>query len=149
MLTMIFMTSFYRTKKNKDRHSLTIGLLNIILPVFTLFTVFFSSCEQNPSKIGIDLLPDEDFVDIYSTDTLGIKAYTMYDEQSISADSTRMFAGSIRDAYFGTTDCDFVTQLRLVTPWPHLDFTIDSVKLQFELSDVSGDTAAVHYIETL
>jgi hypothetical protein len=111
---MIFMTSFYRTKKNKDRNSLTIGLLNIILPVFTLLTVVFSSCEQNPSKIGIGLLPDEDFVDIYSTDTLGIKAYTMYDEQSISADSTRMFAGGIRDAYFGTTNCDFVTQLRLV-----------------------------------
>jgi hypothetical protein len=144
---MIFMTSFYRTKKNKDRNSLTSGLLNIILPVFTLLTVVLSSCEQDPSKIGIDLLPDDDFVDIYSTDTLGIKAYTMYDEQSISADSTRMFAGSIKDAYFGTTDCDFVTQLRLVTPWPHInDLVIDSVKLQFELSDVSGDTAAVHHI---
>ncbi len=143
---MIFMTSYYRTKKNKNRNSLTIGLLNILLPVFTLLTVVFSSCEQNPTKIGIDLLPDEDFVNIYSTDTLGIKAYTMYDEQSISADSTRMFAGSIRDAYFGTTDCDFVTQLRLVTPWPHKEVYIDSVMLQFELSDVSGDTAAVHYI---
>jgi len=143
---MIFMTSFYRTKKNKNRNSLTIGLLNILLPVFTLLTVVFSSCEQSPSKIGIGLLPDEDFVNIYFTDTLGIKAYTMYDEQSVSADSTRMFAGSIRDAYFGTTTCDFVTQLRLVVPWPHQTVDIDSVKLQFELSDVSGDTAAVHYI---
>ena len=146
MLTMIFMTSFYRTKKNNDRNSPATGLLNIILPLFTLLTVVFSSCEQDPTKIGIDLLPDEDFVDIYSTDTLSIKAYTMFDEQSISADSTRMFAGGINDAYFGTTTCDFVTQLRLVTPWPHQDFTIDSVKLQFELSDVSGDTTAVHYI---
>jgi len=57
-----------------------------------------------------------------------------------------MFAGSIRDAYFGTTTCDFVTQLRLVVPWPHKVYAIDSVKLQFELSDVSGDTAAVHHI---
>jgi hypothetical protein len=143
---MIFMTSFYRTKKNNDRNSPATGLLNIILPLFTLLTVVFSSCEQDPTKIGIGLLPDEDFVDIYSTDTLSIKAYTMFDEQSISADSTRMFAGGIKDAYFGTTSCDFVTQLRLVTPWPHQDFTIDSVKLQFVLSDVSGDTTAVHYI---
>jgi hypothetical protein len=143
---MIFMTSFYRIRKNKNRNSLKPGLLNTILPFFTLLTVVFSSCEQNPSKIGIGLLPDEDFVDIFSTDTLSIKAYTMYDEQSISADSTRMFAGSIKDAYFGTTDCDFITQLRLVTPWPHINFTLDSVKLQFQLSDVSGDTTAVHHI---
>lgn len=143
---MIFMTSFYKTKKNNNRNSPKIRLLNILLPVFTLLTVVFSSCEQNPSKIGIGLLPDEDFVNIYSTDTLGIKAYTMYDEQSISADSTRMFAGSIQDAYFGTTNCDFITQLRLIVPWPHLDYDIDSVYLQFALSDVSGDTTAVHYI---
>ncbi len=146
MLTMIFMTSFYRIKRNNDRNSLKIRLLNIFLPLSALLVVVLSSCEQNPSKIGIDLLPDEDFVNVYSTDTLDIKAYTMYNEQSISADSTRMFAGGIQDPYFGSTHCDFVTQLRLVVPWPHDTVNIDSVKLQFELSDVTGDTTAVHYI---
>jgi hypothetical protein len=140
------MTSFYRIKRNNDRNSLTIRLLNILLPLSALLVVVFSSCEQNPSKIGIGLLPDEDFVNVYSTDTLDIKAYTMYNEQSISADSTRMFAGGIQDPYFGSTHCDFITQLRLVVPWPHDTVNIDSVKLQFQLSDVSGDTTAVHYI---
>jgi hypothetical protein len=146
MLTMIFMTSFYRTKRNNDRHGLTTGFPKAILLVFTLLTVIFSSCTQDPTKIGIGILPDEDFVNIYATDTIGVKTYTMYDEQSISADSTRMFAGGIYDEYFGTTHCDFVTQLRLIAPWPHQDFEIDSVLLQFVLSDVSGDTTAVHHI---
>ncbi len=143
---MIFMTSSYRTEKNKDNHGLTTGLLKFILPLFTLLTVIFSSCTKDPVKIGIDLLPDEDFVHVYSTDTMGAKAYTMYDDHSVSSDSTRMITGDIYDKYFGSTHCDFVTQLRLVTAWPHKDFVVDSVFLYFLPSKVSGDTAGVHYL---
>jgi hypothetical protein len=141
---MIFMTSSYRTEKNKDNHGLTTGLLKFILPLFALLTVLFSSCTEDPVKIGKDLLPDEDFVHVYTTDTISVKAYTMYDENSVSADSTRMIAGNIYDKYFGTTHCDFVTQLRLVSAWPHTAFVVDSVFLYFLTSKVSGDTAAVH-----
>jgi hypothetical protein len=140
------MTNFYRRKRNRDRQGLTTGLLNTILPVFTLLFVIFSSCSKDPVKIGIDLLPAGDFVSIHSTDTIGIKAYTMYDDHSITSDSTRMIAGGIYDKYFGTTHCDFVTQLRLVVPWPHLEVAVDSVFLYFEASDVSGDTTAVHHL---
>ncbi len=143
---MIFMTSSYRTEKNKHNHGLTTGLLRFILPLFALLTVLFSSCTKDPVKIGINLLPDEDFVHVYSTDTVGIKAYTMYDEHSVSADSTRMITGDIYDKYFGSTHCDFVTQLRLVTEWPHKAFVVDSVFLYFLPSKVTGDTAAVHYL---
>lgn len=141
---MIFMTSSYRTEKNKDNHGLTTGLLKFILPLFALLNVLFSSCTDDPVKIGIDLLPDEDFVHVYTTDTMSVKAYTMYDEHSVSADSTRMIAGNIYDKYFGTTHCDFVTQLRLISAWPHKAFTVDSVFLYFIPSKVSGDTAGVH-----
>ncbi len=146
MLTMIFMTSFYSKKRNKDLHGLTAGFINAILPVFTLLTVTFVSCTKDPVKIGIDLLPENDFVKIYSTDTIGIKAYTMYNDELISSDSTSMIAGNIYDEYFGSTHCDFVAQLRVMDSLRKTAINIDSVFLRFIPSAVSGDTAAVHYI---
>ena len=138
-------TSFWKTQKSKN-HGRVAGLLNTILPLFILLSLIFSSCSDDPVNIGIDLLPGDDFIAIHSTDTISVRAYTMYDEFSLSSDSTRMIAGDIYDEYFGTTHCDFVTQLRLMSPWPHFDFAIDSVLLYFTPNEVSGDTAATHYI---
>ena len=118
----------------------------IILPLIALLIPALFSCSKDPVRIGLDLLPDNDFIEVWSTDTVGIRAYTMYNEESLSSDSTRMIAGSLYDAYFGTTSCDFVTQLRVMSPWPARAFTVDSVKLTFIPSKVSGDTTAVHYM---
>ncbi|MDZ7633672.1 MAG: hypothetical protein U5L72_04185 [Bacteroidales bacterium] len=62
---------------------------------------------------------------------MGIRAYTMYNENSLSSDSTRMIAGGIYDVYFGDTYCDFVTQLRLVDSLRKTAINIDSVFLRF------------------
>jgi len=78
-------------------------LLHTILPLFAILSIIFSSCAKDPVNIGIDLLPDDDFIAIHSTDTIQVRAYTMYDELSLSADSTRMIAGGIYDEYFGST----------------------------------------------
>jgi hypothetical protein len=144
---MIFMTTSCWNAPNSKYHGLAAGLLNTILPLFALLSVIFSSCTKDPVNIGIDLLPDDDFIEIHSTDTISVRAYTMYDESSLSSDSTRMIAGGIYDEYFGTTHCDFVTQLRLMTAWPHYSFEIDSVILYFTPDEVAGDTAATHYIQ--
>lgn len=140
------MTSCYLNKRNKNHNGLLAGLLKSILFPVTLLTVLLASCDQDPVNIGIGLLPEDDFIDVYSTDTVSIRAYTMYDENSLSSDSTRMIAGGIYDPYFGNTYCDFVTQLRLISPWPALEYVVDSVFLTFLPSDVSGDTAATHYL---
>ena len=138
-------TSCWKAQNSKN-HGLAAGLLHTILPLFAILSVIFSSCAKDPVNIGIDLLPDDDFIAIHSTDTIQVRAYTMYDELSLSSDSTRMIAGGIYDEYFGTTHCDFITQLRLMTAWPHYDFAIDSVLLFFTPDEVAGDTAATHYI---
>ena len=143
---MIFMTNSYRIKGSNCANRLRSGITQLILPLFILLAAGFSSCTRNPVKIGINLLPDEDFVSVYSTDTVGVRAYTMYDEMSVSADSTVMIAGDIYDNYFGTTHCDFVTQLRLMSAWVYGEFTVDSVYFQFSPTKVSGDTTGVHYI---
>jgi len=140
------MTSCYLNKRNKTHNGHRTGLFTYIFFPFTLLPLLLASCDQDPADIGIGLLPEEDFIDVYSTDTVSIRAYTMYDENSLSSDSTRMIAGGIYDPYFGNTYCDFVTQLRLISPWPALKYEVDSVFLTFLPSDVSGDTAATHYL---
>lgn len=121
-------------------------MYKVIFPLVALISLIMVSCEQDPVNIGIDLLPDGDFIAVKSTDTISVRAYTMYDDHSLSSDSTRMIAGGIYDAYFGDTHCDFVTQLRLLDSLRKSVINIDSVFLRFIPSSVSGDTASVHYI---
>jgi len=139
MYTMTFMRNSFWNLQNKRPGNTRKGAPSIILILSALLTAVLLSCSQDPVKIGIGLLPDSDFVEIGSTDTIGIRAYTMYDELSVSNDSTVMIIGSINDDYFGDTYCDFVTQLRLMSKWPAKPFVIDSVMLIMLPSAVSGD----------
>ena len=145
MHTMTFMiNSFWNLQNNKHGNTRK-GMPSIILTLSTLLTAALLSCSQDPVKLGIDLLPDSDFIDISSTDTVGVRAYTMYDSLSVSDDITTMIIGSIKDDYFGTTYCDFVTQLRLMSKWPAKPYTVDSVILSFLPSRISGDdSTSVH-----
>jgi hypothetical protein len=109
-----------------------------------IFTVLLSltvlwSCEEDPTKIGGELLPDGDFATMVSTDTLRIKAYTMYTDSVKSTDSL-YFLGSRYSPWFGTTKADFVTQLNLLKEWKEDPFIIDSVSLILSIATFEGDT---------
>lgn len=146
MFTMIFMTSSYLKNRNRNPNGLVTGLLKYSTFLFIALSVMLASCNEDPLNIGKDLLPDDDFIAVYSTDTVKVRAYTMYNENSVSSDSTKMIAGGIYDAYFGDTQCDFVTQIRLLDSLRKSVINIDSIFLRFIPSKISGDTAAVHYI---
>ncbi len=146
MLTMSFMTDYCSTPQNSRNSGAVTGFLRKILPLPVIPFMIFSSCAEDPTRIGIDLLPEDDFIEVYSTDTIGVRAYTMYNELSLSSDSTKMIAGGLYDEYFGSTYCDFVTQLRLMDSLRKSAINIDSVFLTFYTAKVSGDTAAVHYL---
>lgn len=143
---MIFMTSSYLNQRNRNQNGLVTGLLKYSTFLFIALSVMLASCDEDPVNIGKGLLPDEDFISIYSTDTVKVRAYTMYNANLVSSDSTKMIAGGIYDAYFGDTHSDFVTQLRLLDSLRKSVINIDSVFLRFIPSSISGDTAAVHYI---
>ena len=150
MHTMIFMTNSFWNLQNKNHRYPFRGNRTIIVPLFSLLLAALSSCSQDPVKIGIELLPGNDFIEIGSTDTIGIRAYTMYNDLTLSTDYTRMVAGSVYDDYFGTTYCDLVTQLRVMTKWPAREFEVDSVLLTFMPARVSGnDSTAIHFIRLL
>jgi len=117
----------------------------IIPAILAGFMFFAGSCEDPPGLSGAELLPDSDFVTI-SGDLLPVKSYTIYRDSIASNQPSVSYLGSIYDPYFGTTTCEFVSQLRLGAVWKKDYFQVDSVKLFLQLLNVSGDTASKHYL---
>jgi hypothetical protein len=107
--------------------------------VLTAAVFLIVSCEENATTIGTELLPGKDFVNIKSTDTIGVSAYTQYLDSVASSNKTYSYLGWLSDPYFGNTVCDFVGQLRLLGKWPGGPvFDIDSVKLFFSIVGAKG-----------
>ncbi len=139
MPIMIFMTSYYPELKKFSRKSAakflkSNRLLLFLLPVLLLI----SSCTENSTQIGVDLLPAGDFTKLKS-DTVNFSTYNMYPDSVISSRLTLSFLGGLHDPYYGNTFSDFVAQLRLTQAWPGGVPTVDSVRLYFGVSGVKGD----------
>lgn len=147
---MIFMTRYYLNNNNLRRFiSVPRHFSNIFLPVFFVAAFFFAvSCEEGPTQIGNEILPQSDFVSVYSIDTLSVRSYTMYSDPIQTTQPSVSFLGHSYDPYFGTTSAEFVTQIRLGSSWKQGDYTIDSVKLILNLLTVKGDgTAGAHTLK--
>lgn len=118
--------------------------LKFIFPALILLIVALQACEEEPSIIGTEILPENDFVNISSTDTISVFSYTLSDDSIQSDDAQTSFLGAIYDPYFGITKAEIVTQLRLREDWPGKPFFVDSVKLKLALYNVSGNVNTVH-----
>ncbi len=116
------------------------------LAIFSAFALLISSCEEEPLKIGSEILPESDFVNIKSTDTISVFSYTVYDESIRTENQTYSFLGSINDPYFGLTTADFVTQLRLGEEWVKGDYVIDSVKLNLVFLNARGSSNGTNHL---
>ena len=95
--------------------------------------------------IGTRLLPETDFVDISSTDTITVFSYTSYEDSIESGNPGTSYLGAIYDPYFGITTTEVVTQLRLREEWDDQPFVIDSVKLNLALFGTSGNVNGRHF----
>ena len=148
MPIMTFMTRCYHSSYPPGRlNSVSKHLLKIFYHTLIVLTVFFvSSCEEDPTKIGEELLPSNDFVTINSIDTLSVWSYTMYNNSVPTNDPSVSFVGSVYDPYFGTTTAEFVSQIRLGGAWNFGPVTIDSVKLDLRLLNVKGGTGGSGHI---
>jgi len=68
----------------------------------------------------------------------------MYDG-SIQTDEPQVsFLGEVYDPYFGTTTAEFITEIRMRTPWYYGQVTVDSVKLYMKFLDVRGGSTMTH-----
>lgn len=148
MPIMTFMTKYYHNFKfSCSFFSVSFHLYKIYFTaLFFSVALFISSCEENPATIGTSILPDKDFVNIKSTDTLSVESYTNFIDSVRSDNRALSYLGKIMDPYFGECSADFVTQLRLSARWPGETFLIDSIKLFMRFSNVHG---IVESIQTL
>jgi len=80
--------------------------------LFFLSVVIFS-CHKDPTRIGLELQPSEDQMNVYMSDTTTIIAHSMlYD--SVRTDETSVtMLGSYFDPVFGSSTVSLYTQLML------------------------------------
>ena len=105
--------------------------------------VLIFSCNKDPDRLGIDLQPDEDRLEVLVSDTTSIYAYSVLVD-SIRTDETSVsMLGSYFDPVFGSSTSSIYTQVRLSTTSVKFDDNpvLDSIVLAFEYTgDYYGDT---------
>ena len=121
-------------------------LLKHLLLSATVFALLLTvSCSKKPERIGDNLQPDQNNIQLFYTDTISIVAYSV-PEDSIRTDSpSNILFGSMKDPVFGTTTAGFFTQFRLSTNGHSFGTNpqLDSLVLQLAYSGHYGDTAAL------
>ncbi|MCA1757208.1 MAG: DUF4270 domain-containing protein [Bacteroidales bacterium] len=146
MRTMNFMTIFYSNRLLSGSSSTANIFIKItsLASILAVMMVLFQGCEEDPSKIGGGILPDNDFTTLNATDTIGVNLYTMYTDTIRSTQPTISYIGQLQDPVFGTTTTSFVSQLWLFNDWPGDGILgIDSVMFYLNITGVTGEAGDV------
>jgi hypothetical protein len=141
MPIMTFMTRSYHNSNLYCRLNSVLSHKSVIFFPAALFLLLLSvtSCEENPTIIGSDMLPGTDFVHIKSTNAIPVDAYSYYNDSIVTNSRNYSYLGRIYDPYFGDTKTDFVGQLRLTRKWPGGGQPlVDSVKLYLTIAGAKG-----------
>ena len=111
--------------------------------IFTL-PFLMVNCNKDPERIGVDLQPEDDRLEVYVSDTTSVYAYSVLVD-SIRTDETSVsMLGSYYDPVFGSSTSSIYTQIRLSTTSTTfgLDPVLDSIVLAFEYTgSYYGDTS--------
>lgn len=143
----IFMTKYYHSSVPRYR-SFSANLLKFLyLPLLASVIFLAGSCEEDPTRIGENILPESDFITIHSIDTISVRSFTLYTDSIRSDNPAYSYLGQLYDPYFGTTTAEFVSQLRLSSAWNYDVFTIDSIKLYLTFINVKGNANAGHKLK--
>ena len=141
---MNFMTKYYHSPKY------ICSVLRGLVFVMSFFAGLFmlSSCEETPTPIGEKILPNTDYISIFSTDTFKITSYTSYDPEISTEALKTTYVGTYYDPNFGTTTSGFVTQLRLEREWEEGEgeWEIESVKLVLRVTSNYGTNENYKYL---
>lgn len=101
---------------------------------FLALTCLISSCEKPEGKVGIDLLPNEDLLNVQKIDTFKVVSYTL-EEDSLRTDKLNpALVGAYNDPIFGFVKSTHVTELRLSTSNP------DFLPLDTEIGQIILDS---------
>ncbi len=141
MLTQIFMTKYFRRLMNKKNRKLKPkNLIQLFLGVipFLILTITFS-CEEDPSALGSNLLPESDKIKIHYDSLLKFNCYVL-DNQSIhTTNLTHYTLGTYEDDYFGLVKGEYAGQfLPLIFNENVDDVIIDSAVLYLHIDSIYG-----------
>ncbi len=112
-----------------------------LLISFLLILAMFS-CKKDPYEIGFSLLPPSDTLNVKTTDTCTVEAFSMRQDSVRTDKSSTLIMGSMMDPIFGLTTAGFYAQLRLSSEGA--DFgknpVLDSLVLVLFYNGYYGDT---------
>jgi len=100
------------------------------------------SCKKEPYEIGYDLLPPSDTLNVITTDTCTVEAFSELHDSVRTDKTSYLTMGSLLDPVFGKTTVGFYSQIRLSSE--EVDFgdnpVLDSAVLMLFYKDYYGDT---------
>jgi hypothetical protein len=114
-----------------------------------LTIILLYSCKKDPYEVGIDLLPATDTLNLNTSDSASLVAYSEI-QDSIRTDKTSTFLlGSIMDPVFGSTTAHFYSQFRFAKE--NFSFgenpVLDSVVLMLQYSSIYGDSNSMQSLK--
>ena len=118
-----------------------------ILTILIIGTLL-SSCEKNPTSIGLNIQPGSDRMDL-DVDTIGVITFTISEESIVSDDRSLSPLGSYLDPIFGFIQSDFIAHLRLSSSNANFSGeveTADSLILYLQYEGYYGDTSIVQQV---
>ncbi len=117
-----------------------------IFLVSIIFMTILGSCKKDPSKVGFEIQPPSEQIELYGNDTIVLFAsYTVLYDSVVTSNLSTLVLGSLNDPVFGTTQAAFNTQMRLekVDPTLGKNVRFDSICLQLAYSGRWGDSTTM------
>jgi hypothetical protein len=103
----------------------------------------FTSCEEDPTTVGLDLIPPKDKVAVSFTDSFAILSSTITYDSIVSGNLFTTRLGDFSSDVFGVSKASFLTQFLVNNLNPEEGTAIlDSVVLHMRVSNVYGDSMA-------
>ena len=133
MLTQVFMIKYYNTFMKKTQNQFnTKNLIRKFLGIVSLFLFFgLYSCEEEPSSLGSNLIPDEDKIQYYYDTSLTFQGNTYINDPIPTVNQSFYNIGYIDDEHFGKFKGEFAAQFL-----PIINYTKDSVVANFDVDSV-------------
>lgn len=123
-----------------------------IIALVMIFALMAGGCENDPAKIGIDIQPETDKLNVFSTDTTTVYAHSIYVDSVRTDETSRTMIGSYYDPVFGTSTSSLNLELRLSTTAIELGDSpvLDSMVMVLEYATVSiaGNETFIAYGDT-
>jgi hypothetical protein len=112
--------------------------------LFLFSALLFTTCKKDDNNLGLEIQPPYDKLNVTSTDTTTVIAYSQIVDSVKSDETSVSLLGSLADPVFGTSTASIFTQFRLSSS--AFDFgespVADSLILKLRYKNIYGDTSA-------